>query len=52
MGADIRRFEMNPPINNATVFDNDSESHPCEIVDLPFYDPEKLIARGIEKPIV
>jgi glycine cleavage system aminomethyltransferase T len=31
---------------------SNSEAHPCEIVDLPFYDPEKLIARGIEKPIV
>jgi glycine cleavage system aminomethyltransferase T len=31
---------------------SNSEAHPCEIVDLPFYDPEKLIARGIEKPRV
>lgn len=25
--------------------------HECEIVDLPFYDPEKKIARGLEKSI-
>jgi glycine cleavage system aminomethyltransferase T len=38
--------------NILTLRISDSETHPCEIVDLPFYDPEKLIARGIEKPIV
>lgn len=27
------------------------ERHECEIVDLPFYDPEKKIARGLEKSI-
>lgn len=26
----------------------DGAVHPCEIVDLPFYDPEKKIARGLE----
>ena len=25
--------------------------HPCEIVDLPFVDPEKRLVRGIDKPI-
>jgi len=28
-----------------------SEMAPCEIVELPFYDAEKRIPRGIEKPI-
>ena len=27
------------------------ESHPCEIVDLPFYDAEKRIPRGLETEI-
>ena len=25
--------------------------HPCEIVDLPFVDPEKLLVRGLDKTI-
>ena len=25
--------------------------HPCEIVDLPFVDPEKLLARGLDRTI-
>ena len=25
--------------------------HPCEIVDLPFFDPEKRLARGLDKTI-
>ncbi len=27
----------------------DGETHECEIVSLPFYDPEKKIARGLDK---
>ncbi|MBT5433381.1 MAG: aminomethyltransferase family protein [Alphaproteobacteria bacterium] len=27
------------------------ESHPCEIVELPFFDPEKQIARGLDRSI-
>ncbi len=29
----------------------DGTEHPCEIVDLPFFDPKKEIARGIDKTI-
>lgn len=29
----------------------DDKSYDCEIVDLPFYDPEKYIARGLEASI-
>ena len=29
----------------------DGESHPCEIVDLPFYDAEKRIPRGLDREI-
>lgn len=29
----------------------EGESHPCEIVDLPFYDREKRIARGLDTRI-
>ena len=29
----------------------DGAEHACEIVDLPFFDPEKKIARGIDKTI-
>ena len=30
---------------------HDGSRHPCEIVELPFYDPEKKIARGIDRSI-
>jgi len=29
----------------------ESDTHPCEIVDLPFYDREKRIARGLDRSI-
>ena len=29
----------------------DGKAHACEIVDLPFFDPQKEIARGIDKTI-
>ena len=29
----------------------DGDVRPCEIVDLPFFDPEKRIARGLDKAI-
>lgn len=29
----------------------ESDNHPCEIVELPFYDREKRIARGLDKTI-
>ncbi len=29
----------------------DGETHPCEIVGLPFYDPEKRIPRGLDKSV-
>lgn len=29
----------------------DGEAHPCEIVELPFYDREKRIARGLDRSI-
>ncbi|MDH3474874.1 MAG: aminomethyltransferase family protein [Rhodospirillales bacterium] len=29
----------------------EGETHPCEIVELPFYDKEKRIARGLDKSI-
>ena len=30
---------------------HEGEIHPCEIIELPFYDKEKRIARGLEKSI-
>jgi len=30
---------------------SDGESYDCEIVDLPFYDPDKKIPRGLDKTI-
>ena len=30
----------------------DLKMHPAEIVDLPFYDAEKRIPRGLDKPQV
>jgi len=30
---------------------SDGETYVCEIVNLPFYDPEKKIARGVDKTI-
>jgi len=30
---------------------SDGETYECEIVNLPFYDPEKKIARGLDKTI-
>ena len=29
----------------------EGEIHPCEIIELPFYDEDKLIARGLDKSI-
>lgn len=29
----------------------DGKVHPCEIVDLPFFDPEKKLARGLDRTI-
>jgi glycine cleavage system aminomethyltransferase T len=29
----------------------DGQTQPCEIIELPFYDKEKLIARGLDKSI-
>ena len=29
----------------------DGNTHPCEIVDLPFFDPEKRIVRGLDRSI-
>lgn len=34
-----------------TLATSDGSMHPCEIIDLPFYDPEKKIARGLDKTI-
>ena len=34
-----------------TLKSADGKSHACEIVDLPFYDKDKLIPRGIDKTI-
>ena len=31
--------------------DRDGASHPCEIVELPFYDAEKRIPRGLDRKI-
>jgi glycine cleavage system aminomethyltransferase T len=31
--------------------DEDGNSHPCEIVELPFYDSEKRIPRGLDREI-
>jgi glycine cleavage system aminomethyltransferase T len=31
--------------------DKDGKSHPCEIVELPFYDSEKRIPRGLDREI-
>ena len=31
--------------------DRDGDMHPCEVVVLPFYDPEKRIPRGIDREI-
>jgi aminomethyltransferase len=36
----------------AIVTGFDLAEHPCEIVDLPFYDAEKRIPRGLECPVV
>ena len=30
---------------------SDGSVHPCTVVDLPFFDPEKLIARGLDRTI-
>jgi aminomethyltransferase len=32
-----------------SVTTSDGESHPCEIVALPFYDPDKRIPRGLDR---
>ena len=29
----------------------DGATHPCEILELPFYDAQKRIARGLDKSI-
>jgi len=34
-----------------TLRDKNGNSHPCEIVDLPFYDAEKRIPRGLDRKI-
>jgi aminomethyltransferase len=34
-------------LRSATVVGFDLADHPCEIVDLPFYDADKLIPRGL-----
>ena len=34
-----------------SLLSSDGETHVCEIVNLPFYDPEKKIARGVDKTI-
>ncbi|MBW2716666.1 MAG: aminomethyltransferase family protein [Deltaproteobacteria bacterium] len=31
--------------------DQNGDSHPCEIVDLPFYDAEKRIPRGLDRKV-
>ncbi len=36
----------------ASVVGFDLADHPCEIIDLPFYDADKKIPRGLETPIV
>ncbi len=36
----------------ATVIGFDLAEHPCAIIDLPFYDAEKRIPRGLEAPAV
>ena len=36
----------------ASVIGFDLAEHACEIVDLPFYDADKKIPRGLETPIV
>jgi aminomethyltransferase len=34
-----------------TLHDKDGRPHPCEIVDLPFYDADKRIPRGLDREI-
>ena len=34
-----------------TLETHDGSRHPCEIVELPFFDPDKKIARGIDRTI-
>ena len=36
---------------NLSLRSEEGEAQPCEIVDLPFFDPEKRIARGLERSI-
>lgn len=34
-----------------TVYDAEGTLMPCTITDLPFYDPEKRIPRGLDRAI-
>jgi hypothetical protein len=39
-------------IRTADVLCFDLASHPCDIIDLPFYDADKLIPRGLLVEVV
>ena len=51
-GIGYVRFEQAGDwVGRGLLLDTGEQTHPCEIVDLPFYDPEKLIPRGLDKSI-
>ncbi len=52
-GIGYVRFNTPGPWTGQTLalLSSDGKKHDAEIVDLPFYDPQKKIARGLEKTI-
>jgi glycine cleavage system aminomethyltransferase T len=48
----LQSAENAEPRNAEVIGFSDQDPHPCEIIDLPFYDPDKRIPRGLETPTV